>query len=52
MRIYLSPALQQLISTTTLCLALGALGWVAWTAVITWTNDPTIEQIQQIRQPM
>ncbi len=52
MRVYLSPALQQLMSTVLLCLALGTFGWVAWTAVDTWSNDPTLEQIQQIRKTL
>jgi TRAP-type C4-dicarboxylate transport system permease small subunit len=52
MRVYLSPTLQQLISAVTLCLALGAFGWAAWTAVNTWTSDPSLDQIQQIRKSM
>ncbi len=50
MRVYLGPALQQLISAVTLCLALGVFGWVAWTAINSWTSDPTLEKIQEIRE--
>ncbi len=52
MRVYLGSALQQLISAATLCLALGVFGWVAWTAINTWTSDPTLENIQEIREGM
>lgn len=51
MRIYIGPALQQLISMATVCLALGVFGWVAWTAIETWSSDPSLQQIQQIRDP-
>ncbi|QQE64114.1 hypothetical protein GFS31_07920 [Leptolyngbya sp. BL0902] len=50
MRIDFSPAFQQFVSMATLGLALGAFGWVAWTAVDTWTSDPYLNQIQQIRE--
>lgn len=50
MRVYLGPALQQFLSAVTLCLALGTFGWVAWTAINAWTSDPTLEQIQEIRE--
>jgi hypothetical protein len=50
MRIYLGDSLQKLLSTMVLFTALGVFGWVAWTAIDTWSNDPSLEQIQQIRE--
>ena len=52
MRVYLSPFLQQLISTALLFLALGTFGWVAWTAFETWSSDPTLDQIDQMRKSL
>lgn len=52
MRIYLGPILQQLISAVVLCLALGTFGWVVWTAFETWSNDPTLDQIEQMRKSL
>ncbi|MEB3289522.1 MAG: hypothetical protein VKI82_06375 [Leptolyngbya sp.] len=44
--------MQQLISTVLLCLSLGIFGWVAWTAFETWTHDPTLDQIEQMRKSL
>ncbi len=49
MRVYLSPALQKLLSMATLCFALGAFGLVLWKAFDIWTSDPVPEQTQQIQ---
>lgn len=51
MRIYLGPALQQLISTVILIASLGLAGFVIWKAVDVWRADPGLEQLQNITNP-
>jgi TRAP-type C4-dicarboxylate transport system permease small subunit len=48
MRVYLSPAITKLLSTTVVILSVGIMLYLGWKAFITWQQDPSLQQIQEL----